>query len=155
MSSIMRARSGLTGRGEVSEVIGLFSRAEGCWTFDARDRMPRPSRAIAHYPVDNPATAMRSPSRAACAPPPERVRSSAHPPPCPPSRRRSPPPADSGHSGLGTGTALHAPFRPLPRGPISGELGWLSALATRVFHRPLSDPRADLRLRLHRSECDG
>src|SRR5690348_3904243 len=64
MSSIMRARSGLTGRGEVSEVIGLFSRAEGCWTFDARDRMPRPSRAIAHYPVDNPPTAMRSPSRA-------------------------------------------------------------------------------------------
>jgi hypothetical protein len=60
----MRARSGLTGRGEVSEVIGLFSRAEGCWTFDARDRMPRPSRAIAHYPVDNPPTAMRSPSRA-------------------------------------------------------------------------------------------
>src|SRR5258706_14020264 len=64
MSSIMRARSGLTGRGEVSEVIGLFSRAEGCWTFDARDQMPRPSRAIAHYPVDNPPTAMRSRSRA-------------------------------------------------------------------------------------------
>src|SRR5215470_7178949 len=48
MSSIMRARSGLMGRGEPSEVMGL-SRAEGCWTFDARDRMPRPSRAIAHH----------------------------------------------------------------------------------------------------------
>jgi hypothetical protein len=35
---------------------------------------------------------------------------SAHPPPCRPSRRRWPHPADSGHSGLGTGTALHAPF---------------------------------------------
>jgi hypothetical protein len=35
----------------------------------------------------------------------------AHPPPCRPSRRRSPHPADSGHSGLGTGTALHAPWR--------------------------------------------
>src|SRR6516162_7475592 len=48
MSSIMRARSGLMGRGEPSEVMGL-SQAEGCWTFDARDRMPRPSRATAHY----------------------------------------------------------------------------------------------------------
>src|SRR5215472_7213700 len=48
MSSIMRARSGLMGRGEPSEVMGL-SRAEGCWTFDARDRMPRPSRATAHH----------------------------------------------------------------------------------------------------------
>src|ERR1700751_3238473 len=48
MSSIMRARSGLMGRGEPSEVMGL-SRAEGCWTFDAWDRMPRPSRATAHY----------------------------------------------------------------------------------------------------------
>src|SRR5215468_6451292 len=36
------------GRGEPSEVLGL-SRAEGCWTFDARDRMPRPSRATAHH----------------------------------------------------------------------------------------------------------
>src|SRR5215831_10424558 len=48
MSSIMRARSGLMGRGEPSEVMGL-SRAEGCWTFDARGRMPRPSRATAHH----------------------------------------------------------------------------------------------------------
>jgi hypothetical protein len=32
MSSIMRARNGLTGRGEVSGVIGALSRAEGCWT---------------------------------------------------------------------------------------------------------------------------
>src|SRR5215471_16603776 len=49
MSSIMRARNGLTGRSEVSEVIGALSRAEGCWTFDARDRMPRQSRATAHH----------------------------------------------------------------------------------------------------------
>src|SRR5215468_1778852 len=35
MSSIMRARNGLMGRSEVSEVIGALSRAEGCWTFDA------------------------------------------------------------------------------------------------------------------------
>src|SRR5215469_5894124 len=48
MSSIMRARSGLMGRGELSEVMGL-SRAEGCWTFDARDRMPPPSPATAHH----------------------------------------------------------------------------------------------------------
>src|SRR5215813_2571562 len=50
MSSIMRAHNGLTGRSEVSEVIGALSRAEGCWTFDARDRMPRQSRATAHRP---------------------------------------------------------------------------------------------------------
>jgi hypothetical protein len=33
--------------------------------------------------------------------------------------------------------------------------GWLPALGTRGFHRPLSDPRADLRLRFHGSERDG
>src|SRR6267378_805248 len=27
---------------------GLLSRAEGCWTFDARDRMPRSSRLPVH-----------------------------------------------------------------------------------------------------------
>src|ERR1700746_639215 len=64
MSSIMRARSGLMGRGEVSDVIGALSRAEGCWTFDARDQMPRPSRATAHHLVENAPTATRAPSRA-------------------------------------------------------------------------------------------
>src|SRR3954452_2189194 len=64
MSSIMRARSGLTGRSEVSEVIGALSRAEGCWTFDARDWMPRPSRATAHHLVENALTVPRAPSRA-------------------------------------------------------------------------------------------
>src|SRR5438128_750 len=64
MSSIMRARSGLTGRGEVAEVIGALSRAEGCWPFDARDRMPRSSRATAHYLVENTLTVPRAPSRA-------------------------------------------------------------------------------------------
>src|SRR5215469_13117386 len=69
MSSIMRARSGLTGRGEVAEVIGALSRAEGCWTFDARDRMPLPSRATAHHVVENAPTETRAPL------PRERVRS--------------------------------------------------------------------------------
>src|SRR5262249_18962210 len=64
MSSIMRARNGLTGRSEVSEVIGALSRAEGCWTFDAPDRMPRPSRATAHHLAENAPTATRVPSRA-------------------------------------------------------------------------------------------
>src|SRR5262250_2692289 len=70
MSSIMRARNGLTGRSEVSEVIGALSRAEGCWTFDARDRMPRQSRATAHHLGENAPTATRTPSR-------KRVRSAA------------------------------------------------------------------------------
>src|SRR5262252_8708473 len=69
MSSIMRARSGLTGRDEVPEVIGVLSRAEGCWTFHARDRMPRPSRATALYPVDDASSATDAPL------PRERVRS--------------------------------------------------------------------------------
>src|SRR5580693_7942095 len=64
MSSIMRARNGLMGRSEVSEVIGALSRAEGWWTFDARDRMPRSSRATARHPVDNARTATLAPSRA-------------------------------------------------------------------------------------------
>src|SRR4051794_32500436 len=28
---------------------GFLSRAEGCWTFNARDQMPRPSRPTAHH----------------------------------------------------------------------------------------------------------
>src|SRR3979490_601497 len=44
----MRARNALTGRGEEAEVIGGPLRAEGCWTFDARDRMPRSSPLTAH-----------------------------------------------------------------------------------------------------------
>src|SRR5262249_35506874 len=63
MSSIMRARNGLTGRSEVSEVIGALSPAEGCWTFDARDRMPRQSPATAHHRGENAPTATRTPSR--------------------------------------------------------------------------------------------
>ena len=43
---------------------GFCSRAENCRTFDARDRTPRPSRATAHYPVENAPTATRAPSRA-------------------------------------------------------------------------------------------
>src|SRR5215469_1094759 len=63
MSSIMRARSGLMGRGELSEVMGL-SRAEGCWTFDARDRMPPPSPATAHHLSEIAPTATPAPKRA-------------------------------------------------------------------------------------------
>src|ERR1700687_2435181 len=43
---------------------GLLSRAEGCWTFDARDRMPRSSRLTLHALTDaaeNAPTATRTP----------------------------------------------------------------------------------------------
>src|ERR1700758_424073 len=63
MSSIMRARSALTDRWGGWEVIGGASRAEGCWTLNARDRMPRPSRLTADYPVENARTMTRAPSR--------------------------------------------------------------------------------------------
>jgi hypothetical protein len=39
---------------------GILSRAEGCWTFDARDRMPRPSRLTA-YPARNTQTVTPAP----------------------------------------------------------------------------------------------
>src|SRR6266849_2475588 len=65
MSSIMRARSALTGRCEEWEVIGgLLSRAEGCWTFDARERMPRTSRLTVHaftIAAENASTATQPP----------------------------------------------------------------------------------------------
>src|SRR5215208_5637978 len=52
MSSIMRARSGLMRRSKRLEGIGGFlSRAEGCWTFDARDRVPQSSPSTAHRPA--------------------------------------------------------------------------------------------------------
>src|SRR5207253_1225755 len=51
----------------------LFSRAEGCWTFDARDRMLRLSRPTAHHHVDDAPTTTGAPL------PRERVRSSALP----------------------------------------------------------------------------
>src|SRR5207244_9805091 len=43
---------------------GLLSRAEGCWTFDARGRMPRSSRLPAHAitaAAENAPTATRTP----------------------------------------------------------------------------------------------
>src|SRR5437870_133647 len=65
MSSIMRVRSALTGRCEEWEVIGgLLSRAEGCWTFDARERMPRSSRLTVHaftIAAENASTATQPP----------------------------------------------------------------------------------------------
>src|SRR5713101_3525073 len=48
MSSIMRARSAVTGRGEGWDIGGSSLRAEGCWTFNAQDRMPRSSPLTAH-----------------------------------------------------------------------------------------------------------
>ena len=42
---------------------GLLSQAEGCWTFDARDRTPQSSRLTAHYPAENAPTMRRAPSR--------------------------------------------------------------------------------------------
>src|SRR6516225_3514855 len=61
----MRARNGLTGRSGVSEVIGGLSRAEGCWTFDARDQMPRPSRLTAYLaPKSTDRHASSNPARA-------------------------------------------------------------------------------------------
>jgi hypothetical protein len=53
------------------------------------------------------------------------------------------------------GTALPAPNASFELAPPNGEVGWLPALGTRGFHGPLSDPRADLRLRFHGSERDG
>jgi hypothetical protein len=49
MSSIMRGRSALTGRGKERRPSGFLSiELKGCWTFDARDRMPRSSPLTAH-----------------------------------------------------------------------------------------------------------
>src|SRR4051794_16240883 len=45
---------------------GLLSRAEGCWTFDARDRMSRSSRLLVHPIIaaaENAQTKTRTPSR--------------------------------------------------------------------------------------------
>jgi hypothetical protein len=47
----------------VAQRLTLLSRAEGCWTFDARDRMPRPSRFTAHHLAKNARTMARAPSR--------------------------------------------------------------------------------------------
>src|SRR5580704_14231924 len=54
--------------GKIGGHRGFLSRAEGCWTFDARDRMPRSSRPTVHR-------LSRSPQAVMCALPRERVRS--------------------------------------------------------------------------------
>src|SRR3954468_6649582 len=41
--------------GKIGGHGGFLSRAEGCWTFDARDRMPRSSRPTDHH-AGNPKT---------------------------------------------------------------------------------------------------
>src|SRR6266576_2845123 len=53
---------------------GLLSRAEGCWTFDARDRMPRSSRLPVHAII---VAAGNATDHDAVTLPRERVRSSA------------------------------------------------------------------------------
>src|SRR6266576_1577793 len=53
---------------------GLLSRAEGCWTFDARDRMPRSSRLPVHAII---VVAGNATDHDAVTLPRERVRSSA------------------------------------------------------------------------------
>src|SRR3954452_3213907 len=57
---------------------GFLSRAEGCWTFNARDQMPRPSRPTAHHLANS--------AHAVMLPPPARAGSFSAPfrpfPPC-------------------------------------------------------------------------
>jgi hypothetical protein len=45
--------------GRMGDHRGLLSQAEGCWTFDARDRMPRQSRLTVHHPAQNAQTVTR------------------------------------------------------------------------------------------------
>src|ERR1700730_228438 len=57
--------------GKIGGHRGFLSRAEGCWTFDARDQVPRPSRATAHHLVEIVPTATRPPlprERVRCVP---------------------------------------------------------------------------------------
>src|ERR1700756_3764739 len=64
--------------GKIAGHRGFLSRAEGCWTFDARDRVPRSSRPIAHRLADSAPTVMHALPR-------ERVRSMRPSRPYPPS----------------------------------------------------------------------
>src|ERR1700693_4594132 len=51
--------------GKIGEHRGFLSRAEGCWTFNARDRMPQSSRPNAHRLADcAPAVTRPPPARA-------------------------------------------------------------------------------------------
>src|SRR6478735_1496744 len=47
--------------GKIAGHRGFLSRAEGCWTFDARDRMPRSSPPIAHRLARSPQAVTRAP----------------------------------------------------------------------------------------------
>ncbi len=64
-------------------------------------------------------------------------------------------PTDRRRSALAAGTGLHAPHLPFAIPAGIGSVGWIPALGTRGFHRPLSDPSTDLQVRCHGSERDG
>jgi hypothetical protein len=140
------------GRSEVSEVIGALSRAEGCWTFDPRDRMPLPSRATAHHPRRNHADyELRSP--------PARAGSFFHPyPPFAIPLRIRPSlwegvilcsKAHGANSRFGanrlTGPQMSDPSRPAPFAPIQQGLRWARCcrrVSTTHAGRPKQDTRA-------------
>src|SRR6476646_6360727 len=50
--------------GKIAGHRGFLSRAEGCWTFDARDRMLRSSPPIAHRLARSPPVVTLAPARA-------------------------------------------------------------------------------------------
>ena len=73
-------------------------------------------------------------------------------------------PVASGWSELPGGPCTHwkappchgaPPYRPFAVPVGTGSVGWIPALGTRGFHRPLSDPSTDLQVRCHGSERDG
>src|SRR6201993_776762 len=118
MSSIMRARSALTGRSEGWGVIGGSS---------LELKVAEPSMLGIGCPDRHALPLTHS------LPPPKMYR-----------------PRHPARAGSFSG---HRP--PLPSTQANGCSGWLPALGTRGFHRPLSDPSTDLQVRCHGSERDG
>ena len=62
---------------------------------------------------------------------------------------------DNCRSALMAGTAPPAPHLPFAIPAGTGSIGWVPALGTRGFHRPVSDPSTDLQVRCHGSGRDG
>src|SRR5215472_14720527 len=137
-------KPGQEGRSEVSEVIGALSRAEGCWTFDARDRMPRQSRATAHHLGENASTVTRTPSR-------ERVRSSTHLRRCRTCQRRS---ADTRTASARHWTerpSLHYRLWTSMAAEVTCRIGWRAgAPSLLTIFRPIAPPP-----RAHAIPCPG